>query len=98
MFGDGYVERQADNVITTVTGLDFSNLEALKMTTSNAAEVLALSGEMNPYKEGTLGVIEEGAYADLILVDGNPLEDITVLARNKVFFVMKDGEVYKNKL
>lgn len=98
MFGDGYVERQADNVITTVTGLGFSNVEALRMTTSTAAEVLALSGEMNPYKEGSLGVIEEGAYADLILVDGNPLEDITVLSRNKVSFVMKGGEVYKNEL
>jgi imidazolonepropionase-like amidohydrolase len=98
MFGDGYMERQADNVITTVTGLGFSNLEALKMTTKRAAEVLNLAGEMNPYQEGALGVIQEGAYADVILVDGNPLQDITVLKRDKVQLVIKDGKIYKNTL
>jgi imidazolonepropionase-like amidohydrolase len=98
MFGDGYVERQADNVIITVTGLGFSNIEALKMTTANAAEVLMLSGEMNPYKDGALGVIQKGAYADMIIVDGNPLQDIKVLKRDKVMLVMKDGKIYKNTL
>lgn len=98
MFGDGYMERQADNVITTVTGLGFSNLEALKMTTKRAAEVLNLAGEMSPYKEGALGVIQEGAYADVILVDGNPLQDITVLKRDKVQLVIKNGKIYKNTL
>jgi imidazolonepropionase-like amidohydrolase len=98
MFGDEFVKRQADNVITTVTGLGFSNIEALKMTTSNAAEVLMLSGEMNPYKDGALGVIQEGAYADMIMVDGNPLQDIKALKRDKVILVMKDGIIYKNTL
>jgi imidazolonepropionase-like amidohydrolase len=98
MFGAGFDNRQADNVITTVTGLGFTNFEALKMTTSNAAEVLMLSGELNPYKEGALGVINNGAYADLIIVDGNPLEDISRLGRDHVDFVMKDGKIYKNTL
>jgi imidazolonepropionase-like amidohydrolase len=98
MFGDGYVKRQADNVITTVTGLGFTNLEALKMTTSNAADVLMLSGQMNPYKQGPLGVVKEGAYADIILLDGNPLEDITALKRDRVKLVVKDGKIYKNTL
>jgi imidazolonepropionase-like amidohydrolase len=69
---------------------------------------------MNPYKDaypdltadekankGTgLGVIEEGAYADMVLVDGNPLEDITLLKdyTNNFKLIMKDGEVWKNTL
>ena len=54
------------------------NFEALKALTSTGGELAALTGQNNPYP-GKLGVIEEGAYADIILVDGNPLEDITVL-------------------
>ena len=53
---------------------------------------------MNPYKEGTLGTIAEGGYADIILVDGNPLEDLAAIKRDNVDFVMKDGLVYKNWL
>ena len=52
----------------------------LVAATSTAGEIVALCGmTLNPYKEGKLGVVEEGAYADLLLVDGNPLEDITVI-------------------
>ena len=48
--------------------------------TSVGGEIAALSGDfMNPYRAGKLGVIEEGAYADLLLVSGNPLEDISIL-------------------
>ena len=52
------------------------------------------------YKYGKLGVVEEGAYADLVVVDGNPLENIEVLNEYKEKFklVMKDGEVHKNTL
>ncbi len=89
-----------------------SNFEVLKQMTSIAGEMLALSGPRNPYKEGRLGVIEEGAYADIILVDGNPLEDITVIGGNTAWFdadpewtpidtidvIMKDGIIYKNTL
>jgi hypothetical protein len=53
---------------------------------------------MNPYAAAPLGVIEEGAYADVILVDGNPLEDLEAVKRGNVDFVMKDGLVYKNWL
>ncbi len=54
----------------------------------------------NPYKEGALGVIEEGAYADILLVDGNPLEDVEVLVNHKdgIDLIMKDGKIYKNTL
>ena len=53
---------------------------------------------MSPYKDGTLGTIAEGGYADIILVDGNPLEDLSRIKRDHVDFVMKDGLVYKNWL
>ncbi|MCR6661781.1 MAG: amidohydrolase family protein [Luteimonas sp.] len=74
----------------------FTPAEVLKMVTHDNAELLALSGLRSPY-EGTLGVMEEGALADLLLVDGNPLEDLAVIAdpeRNFVVIV-KDGRVVK---
>ena len=89
-----------------------SNFEVLKQLTSTAGEMLAMSGPRNPYKAGKLGVIEIGAYADLILVDGNPLEDITVIGGTTAWFdadpeyklirtihlVMKDGRIYRNEI
>jgi imidazolonepropionase-like amidohydrolase len=73
--------------------------EALKMATSDNAELLTLSGPRNPYT-GKLGVVEEGALADLLLVDGNPLKNINLVADPAKNFVviMKDGKVYKNLL
>ena len=73
---------------------------------------MALTGDMNPYPEGKLGVVEVGAYADLILVDGNPLEDLRLVGASEEMFgesrptpsvdsiriVMKDGVIYKNTL
>ena len=78
----------------------FSDVEILKQNTSYAAKWLAKSGPKNPYKEGPLGVIEVGAYADLILVEGNPLEDVKVLAdyKNNIKLVMKNGDIYQNRL
>lgn len=78
----------------------FSPIEALRQATSTAGELLALSGPRNPYPAGPLGVIRKGAYADLILVDGNPLEDLSLVADPAQNFVliMKDGRIYKNSL
>lgn len=77
----------------------FEPAEILRQATSGNAELMALSGPRNPYPE-KLGVIEEGAYADLILIDGNPLEDIDVLVDYDENFdlIMKDGVIYKNTL
>lgn len=77
----------------------YSNSEILVMATSNNAELLNLSGPRNPYP-GKLGVIEEGAYADLLLVDGNPIENIALLANpgSSLLIVMKDGKIHKNTL
>jgi imidazolonepropionase-like amidohydrolase len=71
--------------------------ELLKMATSVNAELLALSGLRSPYP-GKLGVVEEGALADLILVDGNPLENVQLIAdpAKNFFIIMKDGKVVKN--
>jgi imidazolonepropionase-like amidohydrolase len=77
----------------------FKPAEALKMATADNAELLALSGLRSPYA-GKLGVVEEGALADLLLVDGNPLENIKLIEDpGKNFLViMKDGMIYKNLL
>ncbi len=76
----------------------FTPYEALKMVTSANAELLAMSGPRHPYQEGPLGVVKEGAYADLILVDGDPLEDLHLVADAAKNFVviMKDGKIYKD--
>jgi imidazolonepropionase-like amidohydrolase len=88
-----------------------SNFEVLKQMTSTAGEMLELSGPRNPAK-GKLGVVEAGALADMILIDGNPLEDITTIGGTDAWFdadpeykeietlkvIMKDGVIYKNSL
>ena len=73
--------------------------EALKMATGDNGELLALSGLVNPYP-GKLGVVEEGALADLLLVDGNPVENIKLIEDPDKNFVviMKDGRIFKNLL
>jgi imidazolonepropionase-like amidohydrolase len=74
----------------------FTPAEVLTMATATNAELLALAGPRNPYP-GILGVIEEGALADLILVDGDPLEDVTLLSRPDTAFrlIMKEGAIVK---
>ncbi len=73
-------------------------MEILRQATSGNAELLELTGPRNPYQDGPLGVIKEGAYADLLIVDGNPLKDIRVLEdpENTLRIIMKDGKIYKN--
>ena len=77
----------------------YTPAEALKMATADNGELMALSGFINPYP-GKLGVVEAGALADLLLVDGNPLDDINLVANPDKNFVviMKDGRIYKNTL
>jgi len=77
----------------------YTPYEALKMATHDNAQLFKLSGPRDPYP-GKLGVIEEGAYADLLLVDGNPLENLDLVADPETNFVviMKDGVIYKNIL
>jgi imidazolonepropionase-like amidohydrolase len=73
--------------------------EVLKMATADNAELLALSGPRSPYPK-KLGVIEEGAYADILVVDGNPLKNLQLLANPQanLSVIMKDGKFFKNTL
>ncbi|MDR0195436.1 MAG: amidohydrolase family protein, partial [Myroides sp.] len=77
----------------------FTNAEILKMVTQDNAELLQLSGLRSPYP-GKLGVVEEQAYADLLLVDGNPLKDLSLIANPEKSFIMimKGGKIYKNTI
>ena len=77
----------------------FTSSEVLTMATRRNAELCGLSGERNPYP-GALGVVEQGALADLLLVDGDPLEDVGLLAdpAKNLSAIMKDGVLYKNTL
>lgn len=77
----------------------FTPAQVLSMATSGNAELLAMSGERNPYP-GRLGVVEEGALADLILVDGDPLADLSLIGdpERRFVVIMKGGVVYKNLL
>lgn len=76
----------------------YSAADVLKLATATNGEVLALSGPRSPY-EGKLGVVEQGALADLLLVDGDPIANIQLIEDPERNFVviMKDGMIYKNK-
>jgi imidazolonepropionase-like amidohydrolase len=94
-----------------ITGEWLGNHYALTGMTSTAGQLAALTGQTNPYP-GKLGVIEEGAYADILLVNGNPLDDMAAIGANDGWFdakprsqnveniklIMKDGQIYKNTL
>jgi imidazolonepropionase-like amidohydrolase len=77
----------------------YTPAEILKMATADNAELLTLCGPRNPYP-GKLGVVEEGALADLIVVDGDPLANLELVEDPDKNFVviMKDGKIYKNTI
>jgi imidazolonepropionase-like amidohydrolase len=77
----------------------FTPAEVLRMATSTNGELLALSGLRSPYV-GKLGVVEEGALADLLLVDGDPIANMRLMEDPERNFrvIMKDGRIYKNSL
>jgi imidazolonepropionase-like amidohydrolase len=77
----------------------YTPAEVLKMATADNAALLALSGERSPYA-GKLGVVETGALADLLLVNGDPITNIKLLenSQDNLVVIMKDGKIYKNTL
>jgi imidazolonepropionase-like amidohydrolase len=77
----------------------FTPAEILTQATANSGELLQLSGDRSPYP-GVIGKIEEGAYADILLINGNPLDDISILAKphENLDLIMKDGKIYKNTI
>lgn len=104
--------RQALDFAKWQLAKEIGNFETLRAMTSVGGELAMLTGPRNPYPEGKLGVIEPGAYADILIVDGNPLEDIAAIGGNSEWFeapprdqpvesirlIMKDGKIYKNTL
>ncbi len=69
----------------------FTPMEAIVATTKTASEVLGL--------EKKIGTLEKGKMADLIVADGDPLQDITLLQnKDKILAIMKEGCFYKCKL
>ena len=76
----------------------FTPAEILTMATSTNAALLAMSGPRNPYA-APLGVITTGGMADLILVEGNPLQNLDLIAAPQTAFtvIMKNGELIKNE-
>jgi imidazolonepropionase-like amidohydrolase len=77
----------------------YTPAETLVMATGTNAQLLAMSGKRNPYP-GKLGVVEEGALADLLLVDGDPIANIKLIEDpdKNLLVIMKDGRIYKNAL
>ncbi len=77
----------------------FGSYKTLLAATGNAHDVLQLTTYQNPYPDGKIGVLENGSYADILLVDGNPLEDAAILSDTcNLKVIMKDGKVIKNIL
>ena len=97
MFSPGLAQRHGELLTKLVRW--YTPAETLVMATGTNAQLLALSGKRNPYP-GKLGVVEEGALADLLLIDGDPIANIKLLedpAKN-LLVIMKDGWVYKDAL
>lgn len=98
MFSPGLVEKIKEDLTCNVKA-GFTEAQSLRHWTGNAGIVLKWSGPKDPYPTYKLGTIAEGAYADLLLWDGNPLEDIKlILDESKLHLVMKDGLTYKNTM
>ncbi|WP_425045218.1 amidohydrolase family protein [Primorskyibacter sp. S87] len=98
MFSPGLVERIKEDLTCNVAA-GFSPAQALKHWTGNAGIVLTWSGPKNPYQTYNLGQIAPDSYADILIWDGNPLEDIElILDESKLQLVMKDGRAYKNTM
>jgi imidazolonepropionase-like amidohydrolase len=97
LFSQQLAQRQGELLTKLVQW--FTPAETLVMATGTNAQLLALSGKRNPYP-GRLGVVEEGALADLLLVDGDPIANIKLLEdpEKNLLVIMKDGQIYKNSL
>jgi imidazolonepropionase-like amidohydrolase len=77
----------------------FNNYEILKMATSYNANILAMSGKRSPYS-GRIGVIEEGALADVLILNGNPIQNLELFknANDNISVIIKDGKFIKNTI
>jgi imidazolonepropionase-like amidohydrolase len=94
--GTAEAARQSTDLVKF--GRWFPPTEVLRMLTSGNAELLAMAGPRSPYQAGALGVVKARAYADLVLVDGDPTRDLALIGDPQRNFVviMKDGAIIKN--
>jgi imidazolonepropionase-like amidohydrolase len=97
LFSQRLAQRQGELLVKFTRW--YTPAETLAMATGTNGELLAMSGKRNPYP-GKLGVVEEGALADLLLVDGDPIADIKLIEdpTKSLVVIMKDGKIYKNTL
>jgi imidazolonepropionase-like amidohydrolase len=97
LFSKSLAQRQGALLASMVRW--YTPAETLVMATGTNAQLLAMSGKRNPYPD-KLGVVEEGALADILLINGDPLADISILTRpeENLALIMKDGVIYKNVL
>ena len=80
-------------------GQRYGSFKTLQAATGRAHDLLKLSTYRNPYPEGKIGVLEKGSFADLLIVDGNPVKQVDLLTdKNNIRVIMKDGIVYKNTI
>lgn len=91
---------RTENVMLPRLGTIFPNAEVLRMATSGNCALFAQSGKRNPYRAAPLGIVKEGAWADLLLVRGNPLDDLHLLEdyERNLLVIVKDGVIHKNVL
>ncbi|MFJ3788531.1 amidohydrolase family protein [Kitasatospora sp. NPDC090091] len=93
---------QADRQIRMLVRLSkyLSPVETLKLATSGNAELFRMSGRRDPYRAAPLGVVVPGAWADFLVVDGDPTTDLSVLAdpERNLRLIVKGGIVHKNHL
>ncbi|MGW1195801.1 amidohydrolase family protein [Streptomyces sp. NPDC002536] len=96
----GETRRQSEMFVRLAGHFGFRPVEALRMATSGNAELFRLCGGRDPYKAARLGVIEPGAWADLLLVNGDPTQDLGLLADpgKNLALIMKGGRIHKNEL
>ena len=101
-FGTDAAAQMVDTILMEFTARSefFTPTEMLLQATSINAELLALSNSRNPYKEAPLGVVKEGAWADVLIYDGDPLADIQLVVQHRKHLkvVIKNGLIHKNTL
>jgi imidazolonepropionase-like amidohydrolase len=98
LFSPDLAKRQGEQLAKMVRW--YTPAEVLTMATLHNATLLEASGPRNPYLDAPLGVVEAGAWADLLLIDGDPLANIDLIAdpQNSMVVIMKAGEILKNTL
>jgi imidazolonepropionase-like amidohydrolase len=97
MFTPTFGPRMKEDITCRTNMVGYPAPHALKMSTGNAGIVLKWSNVLDPYPTYDIGTIRPNAYADILLWDGNPLENIDlILDESKLHLVMKDGKVYKD--